>query len=78
MYMCASVLVYDGHVEVRHLQLGIVLSCFSVLSLKFTVPTALASGNPPPLQSTCFCPIVLGLQVFKAISIFFLVFVLVI
>lgn len=69
--MCASVLVHDGHVEVRHLQLDIVLSCFSVLSLKFTIPAVLASGNPPPLQSPCFCPIVLGYRSSRPYQSFF-------
>lgn len=89
IYMCASVLVHDGHVEVIHLQLDSFLSCFSlsllflkpspVLSLKFTIPTVLASGNPPPLQSTCFCPIVLGVTGLQGhINLFFfLVWVLV-
>lgn len=80
--MCASVLVHDGHVEVMHLQMDSFLSCFSlsllflkprpVLSLKFTIPTVLASGNPPPLQSTCFCPIVLGVTGLQGhINLFF-------
>lgn len=82
MYMCASVLVHDDLVEVRQLQLDIFLSCFSVsmlflklspvLSLKFTVPTVLASGNPPLLQSTWFCPIVLGVTGLQGrINLFF-------